>query len=53
MKKGEGMRVEILSGSQTGAVVDMPQPAAEASIATGFARAVVEPEPKAPKKAPK
>ena len=31
------MKVRILSGNQTGTIVDMPQSEAEANISTGFA----------------
>jgi hypothetical protein len=37
------MKVEILSGSQRGAVVDMPKTEAEINIATGFARSLEAP----------
>lgn len=39
------MKVRILSGNQTGAVVDMPRPEAESNIATGYAEAVIEETP--------
>lgn len=43
------MKVEILSGSQAGAIVEMDQPAAESAIASGYAKAVAE-KPKGDKK---
>lgn len=43
------MKVRILSGSQTGAVVEMSQPEAESAIGTGFGEPYVEtPEPVVP-----
>jgi hypothetical protein len=39
------MKVRILSGNQTGAVVEMPVKEAEANIATGYAEAVIEEAP--------
>jgi len=36
------MKVKILSGNQTGAVIEMRQDEAEAAIATGYGEAVAE-----------
>jgi hypothetical protein len=53
------MKVRILSGSQAGAVVEMPATEAECAVATGYAERFVpapDPEPEAEepkKKAPK
>ncbi len=44
------MKVRILSGNQTGAVVEMSKTEAEANISTGYAEAVAEEV--APVKAP-
>lgn len=45
------MKVRILSGNEKGGVVDLPLPAAESAIATGYAEAFAEaPAPPAPKK---
>jgi hypothetical protein len=41
------LKVRILSGNQTGQVVEQERPEAEANIATGFAEAVVESVPPA------
>ena len=45
------MKVRILSGNQTGAVVEMSKTEAEANISTGYAEAVAE-EVKEPKPEP-
>lgn len=42
------MKVRILSGNQTGVVVDMPKLEAEANIATGYAEAVEDEKAEAP-----
>lgn len=36
------MKVRVLSGNQKGGVVDLPVPAAESAIASGYAEAFVE-----------
>jgi len=38
-------RVRILSGSESGTVVEMSQPEAESAIGCGYAEAFVEPTP--------
>ena len=39
------MKVRILSGNQTGAVLDLPQAEATAALDTGFAEVIVDSEP--------
>jgi hypothetical protein len=43
-KMGEAMKVKILSGSQAGAVVEMPEAEAVQNLSSGFAEAVLVPE---------